>query len=113
MYRIGDPVSVQWFATDDYPLPIGSINITYGSSMSWTPINGGIYSHANDGSEIWDTSGALPGSYYMNMSVYDSAGQTDYGLSNFTFELSDDNQPPEVTNVAINRPVSRIGLERI
>jgi hypothetical protein len=102
MYRIGDPVSVQWFATDDYPLPIGSINITYGSSMSWTPINGGIYSHANDGSEIWDTSGALPGSYYMNMSVYDSAGQTDYGLSNFTFELSDDNQPPEVTNVAIN-----------
>ncbi|MFQ5884655.1 MAG: hypothetical protein ACE5IO_06105, partial [Thermoplasmata archaeon] len=107
-YKVGNPVTVMWSATDDYPMPVDNVNITFGSSLTWTPINGDIYSHANDGSEIWDTTGVAPGTYYVNVSAYDSIGQDTYDWSNFTVLLGVDDLPPEITNVNVNGASSPI-----
>jgi hypothetical protein len=104
MYQIGNPITVTWNATDDNIMPNDNINITYGSGASWTHINGGwpFYSHVNDGTEIWDTTGVSPGIYYMNISAYDSMGQTTHNVSNYSFELYLETDPPEIENVLID-----------
>ncbi|UCD93170.1 MAG: hypothetical protein JSV43_04530, partial [Methanobacteriota archaeon] len=102
-YTVGTMLAVTWSATDDQPMPANNINITYGLGPAWTEINAGIYSHANDGVEIWDTTSALPGIYSMNISAYDSDSQTTYALSNHTFELTaPDTFPPEIEYVQLN-----------
>jgi hypothetical protein len=103
LYTIGVMIPVTWTATDDKPMPADNVNITYGSGGSWTEINGGLYNHANDGMEIWDTTGASPGIYYMNISAYDSDGLTTYDFSNNTFDLVlPDMLAPEIEYVHIN-----------
>jgi predicted GH43/DUF377 family glycosyl hydrolase len=85
-YTQGDLVQVTWNASDDYPLPFSPINITYGSPGSWSPVSN---DEPNDGAYIWDTSAVpCPGTYWMNASVYDSAGQTAFDESNFTFDIT-------------------------
>lgn len=105
VYTIGDQITVEWLATDDNAMPSDNINITYGSAVTWTPINGDVYSHANDGSEVWDTTGVAPGDYYVKVSAYDSIGQETYSLSNYKIELVTvvvDDTPPEISDVTIN-----------
>jgi hypothetical protein len=105
VYSIGDQLTVEWLATDDNAMPSDNINITYGSAVTWTPINGDVYSHVNDGSEVWDTTGVAPGDYYVKVSAYDSIGQETYSLSNYTIELVAvvvDDTPPEISDVTIN-----------
>jgi hypothetical protein len=103
VYSIGNTVPVAWIATDDQPMPIDNINITYGSGTTWTEINGGLYSHANDGTEIWDTTGASPGIYYINISAYDSDSQISYDFGNNTFDLLlPDVMEPQVRDVFVD-----------
>lgn len=103
VYNIGTMVDVRWLATDDQPMPPNNINITYGSGNTWTEINGGIYSHANDGTEIWDTTGAVPGIYYINISAYDSDSLVSYDFGNNTFDLTlADALPPQIGNAMVD-----------
>lgn len=103
VYNIGTMVDVRWLATDDQPMPLNNVNITYGSGNTWTEINGGVYSHANDGSEMWDTTGAVPGIYYINISAYDSDSLVSYDFGNNTFDLTlADSSPPATGNVRVD-----------
>jgi hypothetical protein len=89
----GDLIDVTWTASDDNPLPANPINITYGAGALWNPISN---DEANDGLYAWDTSSVpCPGTYWMNISAYDSAGQTTFAESNFSFTLDcpPDNPP--------------------
>jgi hypothetical protein len=99
MYQIGDPITVTWNATDDNLMPVDNINITYGSGVLWTPV---ANNETNDGAYIWDTAGASPGIYYMNISAYDSMGQTTFNVSNYSFELYLETDPPEIENVLVD-----------
>jgi outer membrane protein assembly factor BamB len=91
-FTVGSPVLVLWTATDDNAMPANNINVTYGSGMTWNDV---VRDTANDGTRIWDTTGVTPGNYYVNVSAYDSAGQTSWDLSNFTFEIASvPNLPP-------------------
>jgi hypothetical protein len=82
-YYQGDLIMVTWSATDDNQLPPNPINITYGAAPIWNIISTG---ESNDGSYLWDTSLVpCPGTYWMNISVYDSIGQTTFDESNFSF----------------------------
>ncbi|TET89822.1 MAG: hypothetical protein E3J35_08550 [Methanomassiliicoccales archaeon] len=102
-YTIGTLITVTWSATDNQPMPADNVNTTFGAGGSWTEINGGIYSHANDGVEVWDSTGAMPGIYSMNISAYDSDSQTTYDFSNHTFELlGPDTTPPEIEYVLLD-----------
>jgi hypothetical protein len=84
-YTKGDVISVKWNAADDNPLPPAPINITFGSGAPWTPISTG---ESNDGTFSWDTKDVdCPGIYWMNLSVYDSVGQTTYDESNYSFTI--------------------------
>jgi len=88
-YYQGDTISVYWYADDDNPLPSNPINISYGTwsgtSGNWTTIEN---DYPNDGYYYWNTSTVpCPYSYWMNLSVYDSIGQTTFGYSNYSFEI--------------------------
>jgi outer membrane protein assembly factor BamB len=91
----GAAVQIEWAATDDNVMPANNINITYGSGMTWNDV---VRDAANDGAEMWDTSGVPVGNYYINVSAYDSAGQTSWDLGNLTFEITSvPNLPPAVS----------------
>jgi hypothetical protein len=84
-YNVGDIIIVTWTASDDNPLPATPINITYGVPGSWTDI---ALNEANDGTHSWDTTGVpCPNTYWMNLSVYDSIGQTTFDESNNSFTI--------------------------
>ncbi len=102
-YNIGTSIPVTWIATDDQPMPVDNINISFGSGVIWDAINGGLYSHANDGTEMWDTTGAAPGIYYINISAYDSDNQISYDFGNNTFDLIlPDTIEPEIRDVFVD-----------
>jgi hypothetical protein len=95
----GDTVIVTWVAIDDNPLPSNPINITYKNSTSgWLAIS---LAEANDGTYAWDTSTVpCPGTYWLNLSVYDSYGQEVFDESNYSFNVScPDTTPPIITNL--------------
>jgi len=86
IYTQGDIIQVTWNATDDNPLPAFPINITYGVAPIWNIV---ATDEANDGSYNWDTSVVpCPASYWMNLSVYDSMGQTAFDEGNFSFVIN-------------------------
>ncbi len=93
-YTVGQFVQVRWLAVDDQPMPANNINISYGSGMTWTDV---VRNTANDGSHTWDTTLVSPGTYYINISVYDSIGQQTWDLGNFTFQIGSVNDPPTAT----------------
>jgi len=95
IYTQGDLITVTWIATDDNLLPLNPINITYGDPISgWTSIVTGV---ANDGTYSWDTSGVpCPSTYLMNLSVYDSVGQTTFDAGNYSFDI---NCPVSIGNI--------------
>ncbi|MCJ2564326.1 MAG: PQQ-binding-like beta-propeller repeat protein, partial [Candidatus Thermoplasmatota archaeon] len=94
-YIVGTGVQVEWTATDDNAMPADNINVTYGSAMTWNDI---VRDTANDGVHTWDTTGVPPGNYYVNVSAYDSAGQTSSDLGNFTFGITlIPNLPPSIS----------------
>ncbi len=88
-----DPIMITWNATDSNPLPPASINITYGDLIGWTTVSN---NEVNNGVYSWDTSGVpCPGTYWMNLSVYDSIGQTTFDIGNYSFEITcPDATPP-------------------
>jgi hypothetical protein len=93
-YTQGDMINVTWATNDDNPLPVDPINITYGDSVSgWTNIS---LNQTDDGVYSWDTSDVTcPGTYQMNLTVYDSIGQKAYDLGNYTFNIT---CPPQLTD---------------
>jgi hypothetical protein len=98
-YVQGDTVMVTWIVTDDNPLPANPINITYGNSTGgWLTIS---LNEANNGMYAWDTSTVLcPGMYWLNLSVYDSFGQTVFDESNYSFNITcPDTTPPVIDNI--------------
>jgi hypothetical protein len=98
-YVQGDFIMVAWTATDDNPLPSNPINITYGNSTSgWITIS---LNEENDGLYNWDTSTVpCPGVYWLNLSVYDSFGQTVFDESNYSFNITClDTTPPVISNL--------------
>jgi hypothetical protein len=92
-YTQGDIIDIMWNASDDNPLPFNPINITYGNlSIGWLPI---ANYEIDDGFHNWDTSSVLcPGTYWMNLSVYDSIGQTAFDESNYSFNITCPENPP-------------------
>jgi parallel beta-helix repeat protein len=82
----GQDINVIWTASDNNMLPPLPINISYGDKSSgWTTIS--TY-EPNSGLYVWDTSLVpCPGVYWMNLSVYDSAGQEVFDESNNSFNL--------------------------
>jgi hypothetical protein len=99
IHILGDPITITWTASDDQPLPANPINITYGNlSAGWTPISN---DELNDGIYVWDTSSVIcPDTYWINISVYDSIGQTTFDLSTFGFNIvCPDTTPPTITNL--------------
>jgi hypothetical protein len=101
IYNQGDILDVTWFADDDNPLPPNPINITYGSGATWNPV---ANDEANDYYYSWDTSSLpCPDIYWMNISVYDSIGQTTFSESNYSFDIIClDNLPPMIDNVRLD-----------
>lgn len=94
-YTVGQSVQVRWTATDDHAMPPSNVNISYGSGVAWNNV---IRNTANSGSYPWDTTGVAPGTYYINVSAYDSKGQSDWDLGNFTFSINPPpNEPPTVS----------------
>jgi hypothetical protein len=90
----GDNISVTWKATDNNVLPPSPINITYGDDVAgWTTI---ATDEPNDEIYFWNTTLVpCPGIYWMNLSVYDSAGQEVFDQANNSFSLfcPGDSQP--------------------
>jgi len=82
----GDQITVMWNATDDKPLPVNPISITYRDHQGgWTTIS---TEEANDGTYNWDTSDVpCPETYWIRLSVYDSADQMTYDVGNYSFEF--------------------------
>jgi glutamine cyclotransferase len=94
IYSQGTIVSVSWAAMDDNPWPAGGlvVNLSFGA----TPAGGTPLANDQDVvvSYLWDTAAVAPGVYYINGSVYDSAGQTTFHASNNSFTIiPPDNQP--------------------
>jgi hypothetical protein len=101
IYVQGDLINITWTANDDNPWPNGGnvVNISYGlTPAGGTPIannefEDGLY-------QSWDTSSVVcSNSYWINISVYDSIGQTTLGNSNYSFTIdcpAVDN-PPTIT----------------
>jgi hypothetical protein len=104
-YLQGTLINVTWTASDDNPLPANPINITYGDSGGWTPIANG---EANDGLYAWDTSSVPCGTYWMNISVYDSIGQTSFDESNNSFDITCPSTLPPVIVSVVPTPSSQI-----
>jgi hypothetical protein len=85
-YVKGVTILVNWSANDDNPLPANPIGIEYGSPGSWTTLSA---NEANDGTFAWDTSSVpCPNTYWMNLTVQDSVGQTANDLSDFSFDIN-------------------------
>jgi outer membrane protein assembly factor BamB len=97
-YQVGTLLPITWNAYDNDPWPSGGnvVNISYGPGMTGgTPI---AQLEFEDGIYVWDTALVPTGLYYVNISVYDSVGQTSSGNGNFTFEISSiPNRPPDVS----------------
>jgi hypothetical protein len=108
-YIQGEAITIKWTASDDNPLPQNPINITYGNSTSgWTTL---ATHEVNDGIFNWDTSTVpCPGTYWMNLSVYDSIGQTAFDISNHSFEFECPiNYPPIIQNVKAEPDPQTVG----
>jgi len=95
-YTQGDIITITWNATDENLFPPNPVNITYGMASVWTPIS---TLEANDGLYVWNTSAVpCPGSYWMNLSVYDAIGQTTFDESNYSFDIfCPGDSPPTIT----------------
>jgi outer membrane protein assembly factor BamB len=100
-YAVGTMVPIIWEATDDASWPNGGnvINLTYGvSPFGGTPIT---QYEPDDGSFNWDTTGIPLGTYYVNVTAYDSLGQSSGSYSNFTFDIGAiPDSPPTVSLTA-------------
>jgi len=93
-YTQGEIIDITWAANDDEVLPATPINITYGSAPLWATI---ATDEPDDGIFSWDTSTVpCPGTYWMNLSVYDSLGQTTFDESNYSFEINCVDTPPTI-----------------
>jgi hypothetical protein len=87
-------IAITWIANDDNPLPANPINIAYGIPGYWTTT---ASDEVNDGIYLWDTVGvACPGTYWINISVYDSVGQTTFDKSNYSFDINCIDFPPVI-----------------
>jgi hypothetical protein len=86
-------VTITWSASDPDIAQTLTVKIEYSpdNGQSWFEINGGSYSTANDGTEVWHTSGLLNGVQYMvKITVADdgtpSTSQFDESNSIFTVD---------------------------
>jgi outer membrane protein assembly factor BamB len=102
-YTVGTMVPIVWEATDDASWPNGGnvINLTYGvSPFGGTPIS---QYELDDGNFNWDTTGVPLGTYYVNVTAFDSLGQVSGSYSNFTFDIVAIPDSPPV--VSLSAPV--------
>ncbi len=95
VYVQGTAIDVRWAASDDHPLPANPVNISYGDAVGgWTNL---ATAEANDGLYSWDTMAVLPGSYWMNLTVYDLSSQSSFDVGNYSFDIVAPDNPPMVT----------------
>jgi hypothetical protein len=97
-YIVGDSVPIIWDASDDNAWPNGGnvINISYNIN----PFGGNTISilEFDDGIANWDTTLVPLGTYYVNITVYDSIGQLGGSYSNSSFDIVPvPDQPPTVS----------------
>jgi hypothetical protein len=94
IYTQGTILTVSWAAMDDNPWPAGGlvVNLSFGA----TPAGGTPLINDQDVtlSYSWDTAAVAPGTYYVNGSAYDSAGQTTFHASNNSFTIIPPDSPP-------------------
>jgi glutamine cyclotransferase len=94
IYSQGALISISWAAMDDNPWPAAGlvVNLSFGA----TPAGGTPLVNDQDVavSFSWDTAAVAPGVYYVNGSVYDSAGQTIFHASNNSFTIIPPDNPP-------------------
>jgi outer membrane protein assembly factor BamB len=101
-YTVGTMVPIVWEASDDGPWPNGGniINLSYGVS----PFGGTAISQfePDDGGFNWDTTGVPLGTYYVNITAYDSIGQASGSFSNFSFDIAP--VPDLIPTVGLSAP---------
>jgi outer membrane protein assembly factor BamB len=105
-YTVGTMVPIIWEASDDASWPNSGnvINLTYGASpFGGTPIS---QYEPEDGNFNWDTTTVPLGTYYVNVTAYDSLGQASGSYSNFTFDIVPIPDSPPV--VSLNAPVGGV-----
>jgi parallel beta-helix repeat protein len=109
-YTQGDEITITWIAYDGIPLPVNPINITYGDMIGdWTTI---ATNEPNDGIYTWDSTSATPGTYWVNLSVYDSFGQAIFDVGNYSFVINIPvTYPPEIANVKAEPDPQTVGKE--
>jgi outer membrane protein assembly factor BamB len=98
-YITGTSLPIVWEAGDDRPWPNGGnvLNITYGVS----PFGGTSIAQFefDDGTYNWDTTGIPLGTYYVNITAYDSLGQVSGSYSNFTFDITSTPDNPPIVDI--------------
>jgi parallel beta-helix repeat protein len=111
-YTQGDVISITWISDDGNPLPANAINITYGDLISgWTTI---ATNEPNNGIYTWDSTGVSQGTYWVNISVYDSFGQTRFDMGNYSFVINIPvTYPPEISDVKAEPNPQTVGKEVI
>jgi hypothetical protein len=82
---------ITWEAVDDQPWPPDPIDIYYsisGTGGPWLEINGGSYSHDDDGIESWTLpSGVESQDCYVKVEATDAKGQSSHDISDNAFEI--------------------------
>lgn len=82
---------ITWEAIDDQPWPPNPIDIYYSTSGTggpWVEINGGSYSHDDDGEESWTLpSGVESEDCYVKVEATDAKGQSSHDISDAAFEI--------------------------
>jgi hypothetical protein len=111
-YIQGALIDIRWNATDDNPpLPPNPINISYGlgNPSPWIPIANDVI---DNGLYQWDTAlVACPRVYWVNISVYDSIGQTVFAESNESFSIYCPGDSPPV--IAVYEPGATSGQTHV
>jgi PKD repeat protein len=109
-YIQGHMITVTWTTYDYDPLPLNPINIAYGNvSIGWITIT---TNEADDGVYLWDTSVVPCGTYLVNISVYDSIGQTTFDEGNYSFVINyPGTYPPEIKDVKGEPDPQTVGEE--
>ena len=97
VFDVGEIIIIVWSASDDKPWPNGDnvVNLSYGP----TPAGGTTIAQyeAEDSNFNWDTSAVAPGTYYVEINVFDSIGQISTASSANSFDIVTSDSPPTVS----------------
>jgi parallel beta-helix repeat protein len=109
-YTLEDVITITWIANDGNSLPVNPINITFGDSINgWTIV---AVDEPNDGMYTWEITDVPTGTYWVNISVFDSFGQTRFDMGNYSFVINIPvTYPPEIADVKADPDPQTVGKE--